>query len=354
MLLLWVVLVIAGIGTMQWGASRASSALDAYRGRAGLRGVTAGALLGIATAAPEVSVNLASVAFGWPDLELGAALGSNVPALPLVFFVAWLSPRAGSGTAATDTSAAASLGAAAAKEATVPVVAPAAVQVQALPYLLVVLLLAALTLQPAWAGLQPVDALLLLAAWAAYLARALLRPRRPEPDPEPQPGTGPAAGAEPAAGVSIGRAALLAVPAIGLGALASVIAAQRLGTAFGASDLVVGLFVIGLLCALPESFAAWRLAREGKTTTAVSTAMADGIVSLSVALVPPALAGAALGRYGALPDKPCLPRLRAPGLHRPEPCALGPGTRLAARVALRRRLRGLPGRGRLAALPLSA
>ncbi|HEY8612301.1 MAG TPA: hypothetical protein VIL69_13535 [Roseomonas sp.] len=58
---------------------------------------------------------------------------------------------------------------------------------------------------------------------------------------------------------------------------------------------MVGLFVIGLLCALPESLAAWRLAREGKTTTAVSTAMADGIVSLTVALVPPALAGATVG-----------------------------------------------------------
>lgn len=88
LLLLWVVLVVAGIGGMQWGASRATTVLDAYRVRAGLRGVVAGALLGIATAAPEVSVNLASIAFGWPDLGLGAALGSNVPALPLVFLIA--------------------------------------------------------------------------------------------------------------------------------------------------------------------------------------------------------------------------------------------------------------------------
>jgi cation:H+ antiporter len=285
-LLLWVVLVVAGIGAMQWGASRASGALDAYRDRVGLRGVVAGALLGIATAAPEISVNIASIAFGWPDLGLGAALGSNVPALPLVFLVAWLSLR----TAAPRPEAA---GGAPAGGAEVPVVAPAAVEVQALPYLLVVLLLAALTLPPAWAGLQPIDALLLLAAWGIYLARALLRPRRPEPDPEPAPP--PAAPAAPAAGSPIGWAALLAVPAIALGALASVIAAQRLGAAFGASDLVVGLFVIGLLCALPESFAARRLAREGKTTTAVSTAMADGIVSLTVALVAPALAGATIG-----------------------------------------------------------
>jgi cation:H+ antiporter len=283
-LLLWLVLVLAGIGAMQWGASRASAALDAYRARAGLRATVAGALLGIATAAPEVSVNLASVALGWPDLGLGAALGSNVPALPLVFLVAWLSLRSAPaqaparGAGGTDGSRRPT----SAGEAPVPVVAPAAVPVQAVPYLLVVLLLAGLTLPPGWAGLQPIDALLLLAAWGAYLARALLRPRRAA-----EPG--------PAAEVPVARAALLGVPAIALGALAAVAAARRLGEAFGASDLVVGLFVIGLLCALPESFAARRLAREGQTTTAVSTAMADGIVSLTVALVPPALAGATVG-----------------------------------------------------------
>jgi len=286
------VLVLAGIGAMQWGASRASSALDAYRDRVGLRGVVMGALLGIATAAPEISVNLASMAFGWPDLGLGAALGSNVPALPLVFLIAWLSLRATASQPETTAMASGSV----AEKTAVPVVAPEAVEVQALPYLLVVLLLAALTLPPGWAGLQPIDALLLVAAWGVYLARALLRPHRPaEPDPEPQSEAGPAPASASAAGTLIGRAALLAVPAIALGALASVIAARRLGEAFGASDLVVGLFVIGLLCALPEGFAAWRLAREGKTTTAVSTAMADGIVSLTVALVSPALAGAAVG-----------------------------------------------------------
>jgi cation:H+ antiporter len=274
-LLLWAGLVIVGISAMQWGASCASNALDVYRCHAGLRGTAAGALLGIATAAPEISVNVASVALGWPDLGLGAALGSNVPALPLIFLLAWLSLRA-----ARRAPRPASVGAQA--TAPVPVVEPAAVEVHALPYLLVVLLLAALTLPPRWAGLQPVDGLLLLAVWGVYLARALLRPRRAPAEPNSAP-----------------RAPLtrllLGVPAIAAGALASVVAARRLGEAFGASDLVVGLFVIGLLCALPESFAAWHLARKGKTTTAVSTAMADGIVSLTVALVPPALAGAAVG-----------------------------------------------------------
>jgi cation:H+ antiporter len=267
-------------------ASRATAALDAYRGRTGLRGVAAGALLGIATAAPEVSVNLASVGFGWPDLGLGAALGSNVPALPLVFLLSWLSLRSASGAAPPPGARRpVPIGAAVADDAPVPVVSPAAVEVQAVPYLLVVLLLAALTLPPGWAGLQPLDGLVLTAAWGVYLARALLRSRKAPAAPAP--------GAA-AAGAPVGRA-LLGVPAIALGALASVVAARRLGEAFGASDLVVGLFVIGLLCALPESFAAWRLARGGKTTTAVSAAMGDGIVSLTLALVPPALVGAAVG-----------------------------------------------------------
>lgn len=264
-LLLWLALVILGIGAMQWGAARASDALDVLRERAGMPGTVAGALLGIATAAPEISVNLASVGFGWPDLGLGAALGSNVPALPLAILLSWLSLRAAS-------------------RGGVPVVAPAAAAVQAWPYLLVVLLLAVLTLPPGWAGLQPVDAAVLGAAWLLYLGRALLRPRAPAA-PRLQRQERP---------LRLGLA-LLGLPAVALGALGAVIAARRLGEAFGASDLVIGLFVIGLLCALPESFAAWRLAREGKETLALSAAMGDGVVSLTLALVPPALAGTGVG-----------------------------------------------------------
>jgi cation:H+ antiporter len=149
------------------------------------------------------------------------------------------------------------------------------------PYLLVVLLLAALTLPQRWAGLQPRDGLILLAAFGVYFVHALFRNRQPC-DPEAMP-----AGAVPRG--------LLGLPAIAGGALASVIGARHLDEALGIPDLIGGLFIIGLLCALPESFAAWTLARERKTTTAVSTAVADGIVSLTLALIPPALVGAAIG-----------------------------------------------------------
>ena len=212
-------------------------------------------------------MNIASVGFGWPDLGLGAALGSNVPALPLVFLVAYLSTRA-------------SRQGGPALEAPAPRVHVEAVPVQVVPYLLVIGLLAFLTLPPAWAGLQPIDAVILVAAYALYLVHTFAQRERSR--------------GEPIASAAI-KHALIGLPLIAGGALASVIASRRLVDFFGISDLVGGLFLIGLLCALPESFAAWSLARENKTTTAVSAAVADGIVSLTLALVPPALVGATVG-----------------------------------------------------------
>ncbi|MFD0462484.1 hypothetical protein ACFQY9_12015 [Microvirga aerilata] len=75
------------------GASSAADLLERIRDRFALPATAGGALMGLATASPETAVNVASVAFGWPDLGLGAALGSNVPALPLVFGLAYLGGR---------------------------------------------------------------------------------------------------------------------------------------------------------------------------------------------------------------------------------------------------------------------
>ena len=264
----WFVLVLVGIYAMQWGASRAVGLLGSLRARFGLSAAAGGALMGVATAMPEISVNVASVAFGWPDLGLGAALGSNVPALPLVFVLSYLSTRFAARTTAGPA------------EPPPPHVQPEAVPSQAAPYALVLLLLAALTLPPPIAGLQPIDGLILLCAFAGYFAWTVLSEARSEGQPLP-PG-------------SWTRAAI-ALPVIALGAVASIYGARKVGDAFGWSQLVTGLFLIGFLCALPESYAAWGLARKRKTTTAVSGAMGDGIVSLTIALIPPAIVGAAVG-----------------------------------------------------------
>ncbi len=262
---LWLGVVLAGIAAMQVGASKICSLLDLLRARWALPAATSGVFIGLATASPEISVNVASVVLGWPDLGLGAALGSNVPALPLIFLVAYLSSRfARKGAGATPAAQ----------------VKAEAVRVQVLPYLLVVLLLGVLTLPPAWAGLQPLDGLLLMAAYGLYAAHAMWAQPRGSASPLPQ---------------DLRWRVVVWMPVIALGALASVVASRRLIDLMGISDLVGGIFVIGLLCALPESFAAWRLAGEQKTTMAVSGAVGDGIVSLTIALVPPALAGATVG-----------------------------------------------------------
>ena len=280
---LWVFMLLAGVYAMQWGASRAVTVLDGVREHVGLHAAAGGAFMGLATATPEFSVNVASVAFAWPDLGLGAALGSNVPALPLAFLLSWAvvrfaGRRAPSAVAAGEV--APEMGVGHPPGHTRPRIAPDAASVQAWPYLLVVLLLAALTLPPAWEGLQPVDGAILVTAWLAYLVRAGLQHKRAERKPLP---------------AHVWRGLLLAAPAIAAGALLSVTGAQRLGGALGVPELVSGLFFIGLLCALPESIAAWKLGREGQTTFAVSGAMGDGVVSLTLALLPPALVSAGVG-----------------------------------------------------------
>lgn len=75
----------------------------------------------------------------------------------------------------------------------------------------------------------------------------------------------------------------------------SVVASRHVNQALGISDLVGGLFITSLLCALPESFSVWRLPRTGRVTSAISGAAAEGIVSLTLALVPLALVGTAIG-----------------------------------------------------------
>lgn len=264
-------LLLGGVYLMWLGSGMAGDVLDRLRRRLGYPEAAGAAFMGMATATPELSVNVTSVVFVWPDLGLGAALGSNLPAIPLAVLLSFLALRLARSTPQAEASLA---------PTDAPVVKPAAAALQYGPYLLIVALVAALTLPAAWAGLQPIDAAILVAAWAAYVAHALSRHQRSE-RLAPKPGN---------------RARLLlAAPLIGAGAVASVWGGDKIGEALGLSGIVTGLFIIGGLCALPESFSAWRFARAGHATFGVSATAADGIVSLTLALIPSCLVGAAVG-----------------------------------------------------------
>lgn len=263
--------LLGGVFLMWRGSGFAGDVLDRLRRRLGYPEAAGAAFLGLATATPEISINVSSVVFGWPDLGLGAALGSNTPAIPLAILLSFLAVRLARTTPEAEASLAPS---------DAPRVKPAAVPLQFAPYLLIVLLLGVLTLPPAWEGLQPIDAAVLLAAWAAWVVNALRLHARGERVP-----------GEPGGRLRL----LLSLPLIAAGAVASVWGGQKLGQAFGWPDLVTGLFLIGGLCALPESLSAWRFSRQGHATFGVSAAGADGVVSLTLALIPPALIGTAVG-----------------------------------------------------------
>ncbi len=148
---LWLAVLIGGIGAMQWGANRVAGLLTIFRRRFGLGEIAAGALAGIATASPEISINVSSIVLGWPDIGLGAALGSNLPAIPLTLTVAYVSMQWHRGKARSRAEA--------------PPIPPGSdgepalevrrdsIYVHALPYLGIVGLLALLTLPPGWQGL---------------------------------------------------------------------------------------------------------------------------------------------------------------------------------------------------------
>ncbi|MBV8095567.1 MAG: hypothetical protein JO110_20520, partial [Acetobacteraceae bacterium] len=163
-LALWFPLILGGIGAMHWGAERVSNLLGGLRRHWGLPETAAGTVLALATSSPELAVNTVSAIFRWPDIGLGTDLGANVPALPVILSISWVAARWFGRQRRQD-------------QESPPPIGGETVPVQFSPYLLVVLLLAALTLPPAWRGLRPIDAAILAAAFAIYFAHAVLRGR---------------------------------------------------------------------------------------------------------------------------------------------------------------------------------
>ena len=156
-----------------------------------------------------------------------------------------------------------------------------AVTVQALPYLGLVALFAALTLPAPWRGLQPLDAAILGAGYLAYAAQALLRGR----------GEGEDVGwSKKEVGLAVGGVAALVA-----GAFFTVLATENVVAGLGIERVVGGLFITAPMAALPEVFATWSVARAGQVTPAVTSVVGDHAVTLTLSFVPLALVGLPLG-----------------------------------------------------------
>lgn len=261
-LFLWLIVLLISVGAAHWGSDQIADPLQKLRRQWGLTEAAGAAFVALATASPEIGTNTASAVRGFSDIGLGNLLGSNIISVPAIVTVAYFAAqKKPSGSR---------------EEGLQPLrVKSEAFSVQAIPYLLVVILAAVLTVPAPWRGLQPIDGWLMLAAYFAYLAHAIVRKR----------GKGEA--------VRWNRKetkfAVLGVASLILGAYFTVTATENIVSIVGISELVGGLFITSTLSIAPEVFATWKVARSGQFTAATTSVIADNTATMTLAFFPLAL-----------------------------------------------------------------
>jgi cation:H+ antiporter len=373
---IWVLVLIAAVWAAHWGAEKLAHPLKKLRRQRGFSAAAGGSFIGIAAASPEIGINIASAFRGVADIGLGAAIGSNILAIPIVVTVAYIATRTrliGGGKeqqggdqanrtrepsgeeedrqrgetdpenrrgwhaqklqsdASEDVGvherrarahelraeahrelaqAHEELAEAEEERARAPAdgkntgkgkrsreqgqedsgedheqhlqhrllrIRKQAVTVQALPYLAILVLFAALVLPAGWRGLQPMDGWILLGAYLVYLAQALLRGRE---EGEQVDWT------RKEVGLALGGLLVLAV-----GAYFTVRATENIVSALGIQKIVGGLFITAPMAVLPEMFAVWSVTRSGQVTAATTSVIGDHAVTMTVAFLPLALVG---------------------------------------------------------------
>jgi len=281
MTIVWVAVLLAAVWTAHWGAERLSSPLKKLRSQWGFSVVAGGSFLGLASAAPEIGINTTSAIRGVGDIGLGALLGSNVIAIPIMIVVGYLATRkkglSSGGQKTGNDGGRQSRDHAEHRSEQLLRVERGAVSVQAIPYLGIVALFAVLTLPKPWRGLQPLDGWILLVAYLAYLAQALLRGRQAGEKVEWQRKERWMA----AAGLG----------ALAIGAYFTVFSTERIVGALGISNIVGGLFITAPVAALPEIFATWYVARSGQVTSAITSVIGDHAVTMTLAFIPLTIIG---------------------------------------------------------------
>ncbi|MDX5422198.1 MAG: sodium:calcium exchanger [Hymenobacteraceae bacterium] len=265
---LWALVLLAAVWAAHWGAEHLAKPLKKLRKQWGFSVAAGGALVGLAAASPEIGINVASAVTGVADIGLGTMFGSNVIAIPFMVITAYIATRHLKKENADK-------GHEQHVEEHLLKVDPTAVTVQAIPYLVIVAIVAILTVPAQWRGLQPVDGWIMLGVYLVYLAQALLR------------------GKQEGEKVDWKKKeiylAVAGLAALGLGAFFTVKATENIVAALGISKIVGGLFITAPMAALPEIFATWNVAKSGQITSGVTSVIGDHAVTLTIAFLPLAL-----------------------------------------------------------------
>lgn len=90
MIAVWAGVLLAAVWLAHWGAEYLSDPLKKLRRQWGFSVAAGGSFVGLAAASPEIGINTTSAIRGVSDIGLGALLGSNVLAIPMMVVVAYM------------------------------------------------------------------------------------------------------------------------------------------------------------------------------------------------------------------------------------------------------------------------
>ncbi|PGF14636.1 sodium:calcium exchanger [Natrinema sp. CBA1119] len=283
-LLIWAGVLVIGAFVAHWGADKLSAPLKKVRRQWGLTAVAGGALVGIAAAGSEIGINTISAYRGVSDIGLGMMLGSNIVSVPLIVTTAYFVSRTeslGGGNGENDDSGSnGSTGQSNRLEAgheqhrqeNLLRIGRDAVHVLTVPYLGILALVAILTVPEPVRGLQPLDGVVMGAAYLVYLGQAFIRGRSSPEDVEWKRKE-----------IGLAVAGLIALAA---GAYTTVRATENIVAGLGITRLIGGLFITAIVTALPEIFATRSVVKSGQVTAGTTSVIGDNAVTMTVAFLP--------------------------------------------------------------------
>jgi cation:H+ antiporter len=250
-LLLFVSAVILGFVLLVWGADRLVMGSAATARNLGVSPLLIGlTIVGFGTSAPEILVSIIAAADGNPGLAVGNALGSNITNVALVLGITAL---------------------------ITPLAIQSAVIRREMPILILIMVINLILM---WDGvLSHMDGAVLLIGLALMLGSLIqlgMRSRSTDPiiaefDAEIR---GDLTFSESLGWTLVGMVVLL------IGARILVFGAVEMATAFGVSDLVIGLTIVALGTSLPELAASVVGALKGEHDIAVGNIIGSSMFNL--------------------------------------------------------------------------